>query len=356
MIRQRFEGGGLRVEALQNNSAGHSLCYIDQYVVDRLFLSTGSIIEITGKKRTAGIVMPSIGDKGTNIIRLDDLLRLNAGVKVGEIVKIRKTVVITAEEIEFTPTFTYIDLITLSKVLKLILIDKPVVKGDVIDILAKGFQISDPSNPINQIVKIFRKSPKIDNKSGLMRLVVEKTTPPNEIVRITEDTRFKINNWIAKLDEWGNILSYNNSIDHRKNFNRNREIIEELLSYTRKLEKRIHKIEIEKKLIQLERQRLDYGKRILNNAIERLRKITDKLMESHLLSSEYVKLQSEESNPDMLNSIIELEESLKKLEKYVSRKPNEETDQNPSYCRYCGEKIDREENLIYCPHCGAQLR
>ena len=58
----------------------------------------------------------------------------------------------------------------------------------------------------------------------------------------------------------------------------------------------------------------------------------------------------------MLNNISMLEQNLKKLEKYVSGKPNEETDQNTSYCRYCGEKIDREENLIYCPHCGAQLR
>lgn len=340
MIRQKFEGGGLRVEALQNNSAGQSLCYIDQYVVDRLFLSTGSIIEIRGKKRTAGIVMPSIGDKGTNVIRLDDLLRLNAGVKVGEVVKIRKTIIITAEEIEFTPTFTHIDLTNLSKILKLKLIGKPVVNGDVIDILGIYYQSNDSSNQINQIINLFRESPEINNRSGLMRLVVEKTTPPNEIVRITKDTRFKINNWIAKLDEWGNILSYDDGVDPRRNFNGNREIVE-------------------KKLIHLERQRLDYVKRILNNAIERLRKITDKLIESLLLYSETAEIQSKESNDDetdVLNSIIKLEENLKKLEKYVSGKPKEETDPNPSYCRYCGEKIDREENLIYCPHCGAQLR
>lgn len=301
--------------------------------------------------------MPSIGDKGRNIIRLDDLQRLNAGVKVGDFVKIRKSTIFPAEEIEFTPTFTRIDLTKHSKALKLKLIGKPVVNGDVIDILGNSYQNSDPSNQINQIMILFRKSPKINSKSGLMRLVVEKTRPSNEIVRITKDTKFSFNNWIAKLDKWGNILSYDDGDDPRKNFNR--EIVEQLLSYTRKLEKRIHNIEIEKKLIHLERQRLDYIKRILNNAIERLRKITDKLMESHLLSSETAEIQSKESNDDetdVLNSIIELGENLRKLEEYVSRKPNEETDQNPGYCRYCGEKIDREENLIFCPHCGAQLR
>ncbi|MGB5912907.1 MAG: hypothetical protein WBH31_17085, partial [Promethearchaeia archaeon] len=351
------EGGGLKVEALQNSSAGRSLCYIDQNVVERLHLSTRSIIEIRGKKRTAGRVMPSIGDKGRNIIRLDDLQRLNAGVKVGDVVSIRKSVVFPAEIVEFTPTFTHIDLTNHSKALRLKLIDKLVVNGDVIDILGISYQNSDPSNQINQIMKLFRKSPKINSKSGLMRLVVEKTRPSNEIVRITKDTKISFNNWIAKLDEWGNILSYDDGDNSRKNFNR--EIVEELLLYTRKLEKRIHNIEIEKQLIHLERQRLDYGKRILNNAIERLKNITDKLMESPLLSSlwsETAEIQSEETNPDVLNNIMNLEENLKKLEKFVSRKPKEETDQNPRYCRYCDEKIEREENLTYCPHCGAQLR
>jgi hypothetical protein len=354
LIRQNIESGELRVEPLQEGYAGFSLCYIDQYFLDKLFLSPGNFIEIKGKKKTGGIVRFSIRDNGRNIIRLDSLQRLNAGVKVGEFVKIRKIEVPIAKKVELTPIFAHIDLTNYCQTIKLKLIGKPLVNGDLIDILGKSYQNDDPSNQINQIQNLFREPPNINNNSGLMRLIVDNTTPSNEIVRVTKDTRFKINNWVVRLDEFGNIRSHNDFNNTSKNYNR--EIVEDLLSYTRELEKRIHNIEIEKKLIHLEHQRLDYGKRILNNAIERLTNITDKLMATRLVDSINAEIQTEEDSPDVLNSIIKLENNLKELENYVPGKGNEKREQKPRYCRYCGEKLDREEKLIFCPHCGVSLK
>ena len=201
MIRQNIESGELRVEPLQDGYAGFSLCYIDQYVLDKLFLSTGNFIEIKGRKKTAGIVKSSTGDNERNIIRLDTLQRLNAGVKVGEFVKIRKIEVSHAEEVELTPTFAHIDLTNHCQAIKLKLIGKPLVNGDVIDILGNSFQNTDPSNQINKIQNLFREPPNINNNSGLMRLIVRNTTPSDEIVRITKNTKLKINKWVVRLDE-----------------------------------------------------------------------------------------------------------------------------------------------------------
>ncbi|MHA1535439.1 MAG: hypothetical protein ACTSP8_11990, partial [Promethearchaeota archaeon] len=49
----------LRIERLEPSRSGRSLCYVDQSIMERLRLSTGDIIEIVGRKRTAGIVVAS---------------------------------------------------------------------------------------------------------------------------------------------------------------------------------------------------------------------------------------------------------------------------------------------------------
>jgi len=50
----------LRIERLEKNRSGRSLCYVDQEAVNRIGLSTGDIVEIRGKKKTTGIVVSSV--------------------------------------------------------------------------------------------------------------------------------------------------------------------------------------------------------------------------------------------------------------------------------------------------------
>ena len=67
----------LRIERLESSRSGRSLCYVDQSIMESLRLSTGDIIEIIGRKKTAGIVVASFADKGKEIIRIDGIQRLN---------------------------------------------------------------------------------------------------------------------------------------------------------------------------------------------------------------------------------------------------------------------------------------
>jgi transitional endoplasmic reticulum ATPase len=89
----------LRIERLEKNRSGRSLCYVDQNVVEKLGLSTGEIVEIRGKKKTTAIIVSSIADKGKGIIRIDGLQRLNAGATIGEYVSIKIAEVYPAEQI-----------------------------------------------------------------------------------------------------------------------------------------------------------------------------------------------------------------------------------------------------------------
>ena len=356
MIGHKSRSVGLRVEGVENDNTGRSSCYIDQNVVEKLQLLTGSIIEIKGNKRTTGIVIPSIPDKGKNIIRLNNLQQLNAGAKVGDFIRINKAAVFLAEEIELTPMSAESGLLKQKEAIKAKLINKPVVKGDIIDILGASYQESDPEDPVNHIMKLFSKSPRKKKMMGSMRMVVEKTQPPNKIVKITRDTKVRVNNCIAIPNNRGEIVSYEDLVSNIEDDSEHRKIIEDLLSYTGNLEERIRNIETEKQVLNLERKKLEYGKRILNNAIERLTNITGKLLESPLLSNAIygnVENMREEGGISEFSNFKNLEKNLTKLERLISDNSSDENSQNTGYCRYCGGEV--EDNQIYCRHCGTRV-
>jgi transitional endoplasmic reticulum ATPase len=215
----------LRIEELDKSRSGRSLCYIDQQIVEQLGLTTGNIVEIRGKKKTTGIVVSSIADKGKGIIRLDGIQRLNAGATIGEYVDIKEAKVYAAEEIELTPTKPDIDLKRQADAIKAKLIDKPVVTGDIVDVLGAVYQKKDPSNPMD-FMGMFMKSPKRRPTLGLLRLIVENTKPQGKIVKITRDTRIKVNKRVAVLNVSGGVVTYDDVGGLIDEIQRIREMVE----------------------------------------------------------------------------------------------------------------------------------
>ncbi len=216
----------LRIEELEKSRSGRSLCYIDQNILEQLGLTTGSIIEIRGKKKTTGIVVSSINDKGKGIIRLDGLQRLNAGATIGEYVTIRLARVYPAQEIVLTPTKANIDLKRQADAIKAKLIDKPVVIGDIVDVLGAVYQKSDPGNPMNEIMSMFVKSQKKRPTLGILRLIVENTSPSDKIVKITRDTLIKVNKRVAVLNVSGGVVTYDDVGGLIDEIQRIREMVE----------------------------------------------------------------------------------------------------------------------------------
>jgi len=216
----------VRIEELEKSRSGRSLCYLDQEIVENMGLSTGSIIEIRGKKKTTGIVVASIADKGRGTIRLDGLQRLNAGATIGEFISIKLAKIYPAEEIVLTPTKANIDLKKQSESILAKLIDKPVVSGDIVEVLGAVYQKTDPDNPMNQMMNMFMRSHKRRPTLGLLRLVVENTLPANKIVKITRDTRIKVNKRVALLNVSGGIVTYDDVGGLTDEIQRIREMVE----------------------------------------------------------------------------------------------------------------------------------
>jgi ATP-dependent 26S proteasome regulatory subunit/tRNA uridine 5-carbamoylmethylation protein Kti12 len=216
----------LRIEELEKSRSGRSLAYIDQNILEELGLTTGNIIEIRGKKKTAGIVVSSINDRGKGIIRLDGLQRLNAGATIGEFVVIKAARVYPAQEIVLTPTKANIDLIKQADAIKAKLIDKPVVIGDIVDVLGAVYQKNDPNNPMNEIMSMFMKSQRKRPTLGLLRLIVENTVPSDKIVKITRDTAIKVNKRVAVLNVSGGVVTYDDVGGLTDEIQRIREMVE----------------------------------------------------------------------------------------------------------------------------------
>ena len=216
----------LRIERLEKSRSGRSLCYIDQDIMYELGLSTGDIIEIRGKKKTTGIAVSSASDRGRGIIRLDGLQRLNAGATIGEYVSLQLAKVYPAIEIILTPTRPNIDLKRQADAIKSKLIDKPVVIGDVVDVLGTFVQKDDGENPMSEIMKMFQLSGRKRTTLGTLRLIVENLKPADKVVKITRDTLIKVNKRVAVLNVSGGVVTYDDVGGLTDEIQRIREMVE----------------------------------------------------------------------------------------------------------------------------------
>ena len=218
----------VRIEELEKSRSGRSLCYVDPELLEKLDLTTGNIIEIQGKKKTTGIVVSSMVDRGKGIIRLDGLQRLNAGATIGEMVSIKLAQVYNAEEVSLTPTKSNIDLKKQADAIKAKLIDKPVVLGDIIEVLGEVYQTNDSDNAMNDFIKMMpmfrtqRRKPTL----GTLRLIVEDTMPTDKVVKITRDTRIKVNKRVAVLNVSGGVVTYDDIGGLIDEIQRIREMVE----------------------------------------------------------------------------------------------------------------------------------
>jgi transitional endoplasmic reticulum ATPase len=95
----------LRVADARQRDVGHGKVRIDNDTMQKLGITAGDFVEIHGKKMTVAVACPAYAeDQGQESVRMDGLIRRNAGVALSEYVNIRKADVKEAESIVFAPT------------------------------------------------------------------------------------------------------------------------------------------------------------------------------------------------------------------------------------------------------------
>ena len=197
----------LRIARLDKSRSGRTLCYIDQAVLDNLRLSTGDIVEIIGRKRTAGIIVASPADRGKNIIRIDGIQRKNSGSTIGEFVTIQPTITVPAREIELGPTKEIYNIKKQADIIRGKLVDKPIMTGDIIEIPGTLIKAGLEDNPMNGFMSKLgggeggggARRPAL----GPLKVIVLSTNPTDRVVRFTRNTRVKISKKIVNLNSTG---------------------------------------------------------------------------------------------------------------------------------------------------------
>jgi len=110
---------------------GRSIARVPDQIAKKFGLSQGDLVKITGSSSTGAIVMRGFSeDRGLDIIRIDGLVRRNAGTSIGEKVAVQKTEVKEARSVTIAPADPHVMLQMMGGGIDLL--GKPVTKGDVI--------------------------------------------------------------------------------------------------------------------------------------------------------------------------------------------------------------------------------
>lgn len=95
----------LRVADARQRDIGHGKVRIDNKTMQSLGISAGDFVEVHGKNVTVAVAWPAYAeDQGQDIIRMDGIVRRNAGVTLNENVTVRPADVEEAQNIVFAPT------------------------------------------------------------------------------------------------------------------------------------------------------------------------------------------------------------------------------------------------------------
>jgi hypothetical protein len=186
----------LRVEEAYPIDIGRGIIRLDPTALLKLQLSPGDIVEISGKKKTtAKVWRADRQDWEQDLVRIDKFLRQNAGVSIGETVKIRKVGALVAKKVilklpkDGTPEVAELQSIEQANdILKRSIIKRPVFKGDIVPII---YSMSESeaeliSKSIAEHLTISRKP------SKLIPLIVVDTEPSDSIVQVFEETTIEL--------------------------------------------------------------------------------------------------------------------------------------------------------------------
>lgn len=146
----------LRVAEARQRDIGRKIARVDSRALRELNLSPGDLVEIVGKRTTIAIVWPPYKeDDGMGLIRIDGEVRRNAGVSVGEYVRISKANAKPATKIVLAPYETLPFVGDFARIVKSQLLNLPVMKGDtvVVPILGMGIELKVTStSPTNAVI------------------------------------------------------------------------------------------------------------------------------------------------------------------------------------------------------------
>ncbi|MEM0484204.1 MAG: CDC48 family AAA ATPase [Pyrobaculum sp.] len=123
----------LKVAEARSRDVGRSIVRLPVRIMKKLGIEPGDYVEIIGRKSAYAQVWPAYPeDEDKEVIRMDGIIRQNAGVGIGDTVKVRKAVLKPAQRVVLAPTEPV--RVDSEYLKKQILLGKPVARGQAIDV------------------------------------------------------------------------------------------------------------------------------------------------------------------------------------------------------------------------------
>jgi transitional endoplasmic reticulum ATPase len=131
----------LKVAETNPKFVGRGMALVDPKVMEEMDISTGDVLEISGKKKSYVLLWSSQrDDQGKKLIRIDGYTRNNIGVGIDDIVSVRKVNVKKAEQVILAPT-EELNIVGLEDYLPELLEGRVVTRGDMIPLNIMGRRI-----------------------------------------------------------------------------------------------------------------------------------------------------------------------------------------------------------------------
>jgi transitional endoplasmic reticulum ATPase len=177
----------LQVANARPEDSGHGIARLPRAVMASLGVQQGDVIEIIGKRTTAArAVLPYEEDDGLHVVRLDSLLRINAGTGTGEFVEVNKAESKPAKRVVFAPAQQNLRLQGSGNALKRSFAGRPLSPGDIV--ATSGQQQVDRADMPPQLQQMLA-APAYALQE--IRLVVVECTPKG-IVHIDAETEVEL--------------------------------------------------------------------------------------------------------------------------------------------------------------------
>ena len=172
----------LRVAEAIEDDANKGFARFDEKFREKLGVSQGDIVEITGKKSTVAIVEINYpGDKGLDIIRLDGRTRWNAGCTIREQATVRKADIKDAVQVVIGPAKDGFNIAIAEDILKGEIIGRIFMKGDVFKFSQEGIASLTRTDILRGGIGSIRD----------LSLLIEDTEPSGP-VKIAESTKIRL--------------------------------------------------------------------------------------------------------------------------------------------------------------------
>ncbi|HID60842.1 MAG TPA: AAA family ATPase, partial [Hadesarchaea archaeon] len=186
---------GLKLTVAENRYQAYvnrGFALIDSGVMKQIGIKQGDYVEITGSRSTGAIAVKGAqDDKGLEIIRIDGLIRHNAGTSIGEKVTVKKATVKEAKSISIAPTDPHVRFMAPGETLKRNLLGRPLMKGDLIAPTPPEEPVEMRGDLFEEIFGGFFGKMALPFGLGEVKFVVTNTNPAG-IVLVTDMTEVEV--------------------------------------------------------------------------------------------------------------------------------------------------------------------